>query len=138
MLRVTAYILQLLPSHECYSNIDGSTKNPTELDEAERRLQYLVQRETLNSEIKDLLENKSVERRSRIAPFSPFVGLNGLIQSAGRIKRLAEVDFDVKHPIIFDSRHIFLKLFLRHSHVKKLLSRRSLSLGWITLTLYDP
>ena len=34
------------------------------------------------------------------------------------MKRLVEVDFDVKHPIVLDARHAFVKLFLRHTYVK--------------------
>ena len=76
-----ANILRLLPSHECYRNIDGTILDPTELDKAEPHLQYLVvQRESFPFERKDVLENKSVKRSSRIAPFSPFVGPNGLIR----------------------------------------------------------
>ena len=108
----------MLLSHECYRNADGSIIDPTELDEAERHLQYLVQGELINAERKDLLQNKPVKLSSRIAPFSPFIGPNRLIRSAGRIKWLVEVDFDVKHPIILDARHAFVKLFLRHTHVK--------------------
>ena len=43
LLLLTAFALRLLPSHECYRNADGSIIDPTELDEAERHLQYLVQ-----------------------------------------------------------------------------------------------
>ena len=118
LLRITAYALRLLPSHECYRNADGSIIDPTELGEAERHLQYLVQGESFNAERKNLLENKPVKRSSRIAPISPFIGPNSLIRSAGRIKRLVEVDFDVKHPIVLDARHAFVKLFLRHNHFK--------------------
>ena len=67
LLRITAYALSLLPSHECYRNADGSIIDPTELDEAERHLQYLVQGESFNAEKKDLLENKPVKRSSHIA-----------------------------------------------------------------------
>ena len=88
LLRITAYALRLLRSHECYRNADGSIIDPTELDEAERHLQYLTQGESFNAERKDLLENKPVKRSSRIAPFSPFIVPNRLIRSAGRIKRL--------------------------------------------------
>ena len=95
LLRKTAYILRLLPSHESYRNIDGSIIDLTELNEKERHLQYLVQGESFPSERKDLLGNKSVKRSSRIVPFSAFVGPNGLIRSAGSIKRLLEVDYDV-------------------------------------------
>ena len=118
LLRLTAYAIRFLPSHECYLNADGSIIDPTELDEAERHLQYLVQGESFNAERKDLFENKPIKRSSRIAPFSPFTGPNSLIRSVGRIKRLVEVDFDVKHPIALDARHAFVKLFLRHNHVK--------------------
>ena len=118
LLRKTAYALRLLPSHGCYRNADVSIIDTTELDEAGRHLQHLVQGDSFNAERKDLLENKPVKRSSRIAPFFPFIGPNRLIRSAGRIKRLVEVDFDVKHPIVHDARHEFVKLFLRHNHVK--------------------
>ena len=118
LLRITAYALHLLPSHECYRNADGSIIDPRELDEAERHLQYLVQGKSFNAERKDLLENKPVKRSSRIAPFSAFIGPNRLIRLAGRIKRLVEVEFDVKHPIVLDACHAFVKMFLRHNHVK--------------------
>ena len=49
---------------------------------------------------------------------SPFIGPSRLIRSAGRIKRLVEVYFDEKHPIVLDARHAYVKLFLRHKHVK--------------------
>ena len=108
----------MLPSHEGYRNADGSIIDPTELDEAERHLQYPVQGESFNAERKDLLKNKPVKRSSRIAPLSPIIGPNRLIRSAGRIKQLVEVDFDVKHPIVLDACHAFAKFFLRHNHVK--------------------
>ena len=53
LLRVTACVLRLLPSHESYRTVDGSIADPVELDEAERHLQYLVQGESFNTERKD-------------------------------------------------------------------------------------
>ena len=117
-LRIAAYVLRLLPKHAGYRNPDGSITDPTELDEAERHLQYLVQGDSFEAERKDLLDNKLVKRSSRIAPHSPFISPNGLIRSSGRIKRLIEVGFNVKYPIILDARHPFVKLFLEHTHVK--------------------
>ena len=118
LLRVTAYVLRLLPSHESYRNADGSIADPVELDEAERHLQYLVQGESFNTERKDLLDNKSVKKSSHIAQFTPFIGPHGLIRSSGRLRRLVEIDFDTRHPIVLDARHTFVKLFLRHTHLK--------------------
>ena len=118
LLRVTAYVLRLLPSHESYRTVDGSIADSVELDEAERHLQYLVQGESFNTERKDLFDNKSVKKSSRIAQFTPFIGPQGLIRSSGRLRRLVEIDFDTRHPIVLDARHIFVKLFLRHTHLK--------------------
>ena len=117
-LRIAAYALRLLPKHAGYRNPDGSITDPTELDEAERHLQYLVQGESFEAERKDLLDNKFVKRSSRIAPHSPFISPNGLIRSSGQIKRLIEVEFNVKYPTILDARHPFMRLFLEHTHVK--------------------
>ena len=117
-LRIAAYVLRLLPKHAGYRNPDGSITDPTELDEAERHLHYLVQGESFEAERKDLLDNKFVKRSSRIAPRSPFISPNGLIRSSGRIKRLIEVGLNVKYPIILDARYPFLKLFLEHTHIK--------------------
>ena len=116
--RITAHILWLLPSFECCRNIDGSIIDPTEFDGDEHHLQYLVLGTSSTFEIKELLRNKSVKRSSRITPFFPFVGPNALIRLSGRIIRLIHVDYDVKHPIVLDARHMFVKFFLRHTQVK--------------------
>ena len=118
LFRVTAYVLRLLPSHESYRNVDCSIADPVEHDEAERHLQCLIQGESFNTEKRDLLDNKSARRSSRIAQFTPFIGPPGLIRSSGRLRRLVEIDFDTKHPIVLDARHNFVKLFLRHTHLK--------------------
>ena len=82
-----------------------------------RHLQYLVQGESFNAERKD--HGVAVERSSRIAPFPHCIGPNRLIRSVDRIKRLVEVDFDVKCPIVLDALQAFVNLFLRHNHVKR-------------------
>ena len=66
------------------------------LGEAERRLQYLVQVESFETEREDLFHKKSGKQSSRIAPYSPFLSPNGLICSSGRIKRLIDFGFNVK------------------------------------------
>ena len=118
-LRIAAYVLRLLPKHAGHRNLDGGITDPTELDEAERHLQNFVQGKYFETERKDLLDNKSVKRSCRIAPHSPFFSPNGIIRSSGRIRRLMEVGFNVKYPIILDARHHFVKLFLEHTHVKQ-------------------
>ena len=43
LVRVTAYMLRLLPSHESYRTLYGSIVDPVELDEAELHFQNLFQ-----------------------------------------------------------------------------------------------
>ena len=117
-LRIASYVFRVLPIHAGYRNLDDTITDPTELDDAERHLQYLVQGETFETERKDLLDNISVKRSSRIAPHSPFISPNGLIRSSGNVKRLMAVGFNVKYPIILDARHPFVKLIFEHTHVK--------------------
>ena len=115
---VTAYMLRYLPSHEKYRAVEGSIAEPVELDEAELHLQHLLQGEPFNTERRDLVDNKSVKRSSGIAQFTPFIGHHGLIRSSGRLRRLVEINLDIKHPIVLDARHTFVKLFLRRTHLK--------------------
>ena len=55
---------------------------------------------------------------SRISSYSPFIGPNGLIRSTGRIQSLSATAFETRHPIILDSRHRLIRLFLRFYNIK--------------------
>ena len=79
----------------------------TDLDETKRHLQYLV-KECLLVLKKRTPQNISVKWNSRLAPFSPFFGRNGLIQLTGRTKRLPKVDMDVKI-LSFLTQAVYLK-----------------------------
>ena len=75
-----------------------------------------MQSESFPVEQKLLFDDKQINKKSRIAPFSPFIGPNTLIRSTGRLKRLVEGDYDLKQPIILDSRHPAVKLCLLKEH----------------------
>ena len=57
-----------------------------ELYDVERHLQYRR---------KDLVDNKSDKKSYRIAQFTPFLELDGLVCSDGQFWPLLEVDFDI-------------------------------------------
>ena len=100
-------MLRLLPSHESHRTVDGSIADPAELDEAERLHQYLVQLEFFNTERIDLFDSKFVKRSSRIVQFNPFILHHDLFRSSDQLRRLVEIDFDTKHPIVLDPLHTF-------------------------------
>ena len=118
LVRITAYLLRILPKHASYRTPDRIICNPDELRVAEAKLQFLMQLESFPVEQKLLFDGKQINKKSRIAPFSPFIGPNALIRSTGRLKRLVEADYDLKHPIILDSRHPAVKLFLLKAHLE--------------------
>ena len=111
-------MLRILPSHESCCTVDGSITDPAELDGAERHLQYFDQRESFSTEIMETLDKKFVERSSRIAQFTPFIGHYVLIRSSGRLRQLVETTFDIRHPIVLDACQTFVQLLLWHIHLK--------------------
>ena len=77
LLRVTAYILRLLPKNEAYRSITGAITNPSELENAQSKLFYITQSESFFTEKKNLLKNSPLSS-SKILQFSPFIGPQGL------------------------------------------------------------
>ena len=118
LLRIVAYILRILSKFSCNRTKKGSITNPVELESAEQKLFFLVQSESFPNETKNLLKSHPASRPSIIKDFSPFIGPNGLLRAQGRTKNLEVANFDVKHPILLDSRHPAVRLFLEHLHEK--------------------
>ena len=116
LLRIVAYMLRLLPKNESKRTDTGFITDPTELDNAQQRLFHLVQLESFNTERKCLLKSLPLSKSSKIVEFSPFIGPNGLLRASGRTKQLDVASFDMKHPILLDSRHPAVRLYLEQLH----------------------
>ena len=91
---------------------------PCELELAEQKLLTLAQLESYPVEVNAIHKNQSLKKSSRIASFSPLIVPGGLVRSNGRIRRRADVEFNIKHPILFDSRHPLVMLLLTFIHQK--------------------
>ena len=61
--------------------------------------------------------SKKISKTSPIAAYSTFVEPWGLLCSRRRIKRINNLEFNLKHPIILDGRHPLVYNFLRHMHL---------------------
>ena len=92
----------------------GSVTDPQELENAQCRFFYLVQHESFPTEKTSLLKGSPLNSTSKILQFSPFIGPQGLLRATGRTKRLEVSNFDAKHPVLLDSRHPVIRLFLEH------------------------
>ncbi len=115
LLKAVAIALRWLPKHASHrkSRIDVD-----ELRAAEMKVLLVTQHESFPDEHRKLHEHHPVSRKSPISRLSPFIGPGGLLRATGRIKRLADAEFDMKHPIILDGRHPVVKLLLIDSHSK--------------------
>ena len=105
-----------MPKFSGYRTANGSITDPDELVQAEQKLFCLAQTESFPSEKRCLLKSSPLSKSSPLNNFSPFIGPNGLIRATGRTKQLKVATFDVKHPILLDSRHPLVRLFLVHLH----------------------
>ncbi len=63
-----------------------------------------------------LTAGSHVSKRSKLAPHVPFVGPRGLLRSRGRTKKLSELEFGTKFPILLDAKHPLVCLLLTKSH----------------------
>ena len=116
--RVVAFVLRMLPSHKHFCGKDLRITDPTELDIAESKLIHFARMESFPVELKTLTAGKPIENSSKIATYSPFIGPARSIRSTGQIVRLVNTDFDTKHPILLDARHILVHLLARSLHHK--------------------
>ena len=117
-LRIVAFILRISPKFSGNGTKTGAITDPVELESAEQKLFFLVQSELFPNEMKKLLKSCSLSKPYVIKDFYPFIGPNGLLRAQGRTKHLKNANFDVKHPILLDSRHPAVRLFLEHLHEK--------------------
>ena len=116
LLRLVAYILRISPKFSGYRTKPGAITDPIELESAEQKLFLLIQSELFPNETKSLLKSCPLSKPSIINDFSPFIGPNGLLRAQGRTRLLEVANFDAKHPILLDSRHPAVRLFLEHLH----------------------
>ena len=121
LLRVVAFSLRLNPK---FNHFRGTIAKliiivkPSEIDNSQRMLFLLSQKEAFPSEFKLLSSEKYVKNVSPIATLSPFLDPDGLLRSIGRINRLSELEFKNKYPIILDGRHPLVKLIVAHQKKK--------------------
>ena len=97
LVRIAAYGLRLLPKNSEYRTITGAIMDPAELENADQRLFFLSQAESIQVEKSCLLKSTPLSKTFQTCPISSFIGPNGLFRASGRTKNLDVATFDVKH-----------------------------------------
>ncbi|KAK7938259.1 hypothetical protein WMY93_001585 [Mugilogobius chulae] len=94
------------------ATLDVSTANPAVV--AELVLLRQAQLDSFPSEVSVLQVGKSVPPSSRLCPLAPeYDPALQLIRVGGRLRRAADLDPDVIHPIVLDSDHQVAKLLIK-------------------------
>ena len=75
----------------------------------------LSQYETFAKEFK-LISSDQQLPHSVVSQLSPFIDECGVLRAKGRTRKAPSISYAAKHPIILDSRHRAVKLFLLHIH----------------------
>lgn len=87
----------------------------TELKNAEKALCAISQNDTYGEELDALKQERQVPRSSSIFNLTPYLDQDGLIRINGRIEA-AQLEYDVKNPIILAREHPLTKLIIAHYH----------------------
>ncbi|XP_057297614.1 uncharacterized protein LOC130628649 [Hydractinia symbiolongicarpus] len=67
-------------------------------------------------EIQQIRDGSAVSKKSKLAPFKPFLDKSGIIRIGGRLKN-AQILFDAKHQIILPNNHV-AQLVIRKHHLR--------------------
>lgn len=78
-----------------------------------------IQEEEFSDEIRNLKENKLVRNTSILKSLNPFMDDDHILRVGGRLRN-ADVDENLKHPVILGKRNSLVPLILADAHLKTL------------------
>ena len=111
LLKTVAFCYLLLDKHRRINN----RLVVAHLMKAFRWILLEAQRTSFPEEINALRNQKPPVSNPRISSLSPFLDRQGLLRSRGRLSK-AKYLLVARYPIILDSKHPAVKLFLLHIH----------------------
>ena len=68
------------------------------------------------NEISCASRKSRIKRSSQLSRLDPFLDQNGLLRVGGRLRKLEELEEEIKHPVIIPRRGHFTDLIIRHTH----------------------
>ncbi|XP_067940558.1 uncharacterized protein [Watersipora subatra] len=109
------------------------------LQEAEKIVIKLTQREYYRDELKALRSSQSVHKQSSLLCLTPFLDKQGMMRIGGRARRSLVLSFKEKHPLILPEKAHVSKLLIERAHQKVYHQGQAMTLGalrtqgyWIT------
>ncbi|CAK1589701.1 unnamed protein product [Parnassius mnemosyne] len=87
----------------------------SELQTATNLLIKHVQSAEFKDDINNITQNKQVPKKSPLSKLNPFIDKNGILRVDGRLE-LANITYNMKHPIILPNRSRFTQLLIDSAH----------------------
>lgn len=117
--RKIAYILRF--AHNCLNRSNLITGHLTrhDLDGALTVIVQLSQQDMFYDELATLQKGESLPRSNKLSSLTPFIDHNKLLRVGGRLSN-SPYSYDVKHPILLDSKHHLTKIIFSSQHIKLL------------------
>lgn len=112
--RVTAYCIRFIKNKFFGKRLFGQL-TVNEMEDAHVVLIKIAQKESFSDELKILCKNKCLPMKHKFASLALFLDNNGVIRVGGRLKNTF-LPFNIKHPMLLSSKHIFTKLVFEYKH----------------------
>ncbi|KAG7295329.1 hypothetical protein JYU34_022341 [Plutella xylostella] len=109
-IRVLARVRKCLPWKKSSGFI-----TVTDINEAEAIIIKYVQNEQFSDEIEDLKKKKGVSCKSKLFSLCPILDEQGILRVGGRLEN-AQIEYNMKHPIIVDKNTRFSDLIIDQAH----------------------
>lgn len=77
-----------------------------ELEQSERAIVKMIQREAFKKEIQALEDSKCINKNSNISKLNPFIDSHGILRVGGRLK-FANISYNYKHPILLPGKQFY-------------------------------
>lgn len=87
----------------------------SELQDSLHTIILLVQQSTFSLDMKNLANNKDVNKKSKLSQLNPFLDSFGLLRVGGRLQK-SNLSFNEIHPLILPHNHHFTTLLIREAH----------------------
>lgn len=118
LIRIIAYCKRFINNCKGDDRHNSTTLTAAELTDALYVLAKSAQTQSFSTEIQ-ILKDKGLITKGKLAPLNPFIDEKGFIRVGGRLKN-SELEIDKKHPIVLSNNHPFTKLLFIYEHLKLL------------------
>lgn len=113
--RVLARVIRFIKNCKNPSMKQTGPLNSNELNESQKLIIKLAQKETFKDEIYKLKNDKPLKPKSLLLSLNPFIDADEILRVGGRIG-VSTYPFDKRHPILLSSAHHITKLLFEKEH----------------------